>query len=670
MEHPSRAYVLHASATHEHAAWVEGLKALVADAKGDRKSPKKELKKVSKKALEDPSLYEYGSLFDEPRRDKDRRRDPPKDEYDGRDDRDRDDDRENDDRRRSPNRRDEYGDGDRRRREDRRDDRDRRRRDDRDREGGRDDRRRRSEDAASPRTPPGAAYDEPPAEEEEADFSQLADEMDEILNDPPPEERVREKAPSREAAFDFAPPRPRREERVEEDRPRDRDDDEVRRSGDGAPGKPPPPARSPEERRADVRRERHEEKATAAQKKARDRAEDRVRKSREGAKFRAGDAVDARYRGGAEVYAGVIARVRGDERYDVDYDDGEVEDRAGGDLIALRGGADFAAGARVDVDCRGRSYPGVARCGHADGSYDVDFADGEREKGVEGRRLTAIRAQKPASPERRKERAPESPQFDDEIDLGAEDELMKKARPARHRHPFADDDDDDAGRRRPSRKAKKTPAKNLDDLAPADVNTPPSSQPVLAVPGSAAPEAPTKKKALPAAKIARRGAGGDELDVDWGGGAAKKKGGKPKSALAKRLEQGGGRRPSKRRSKAEAARQAADSDDDENLEDAVAAERERLNRKKAMADARREATTEAKSRVAAKEKKAKAPPKASPPPVAPIFGGVRPDSGFVDDDWDESLDATSPKKPAMPSTIGGFGGVKPDNDFLDDWDPE
>ena len=92
------------------------------------------------------------------------------------------------------------------------------------------------------------------AEEEEPEFSQLADEMDEILNDPPPQERVREKAPSREAAFDFAPPR--REERVEEDRPRDRDDDEVRRSGDGAPGKPPPPARSPEERRASQKRAR------------------------------------------------------------------------------------------------------------------------------------------------------------------------------------------------------------------------------------------------------------------------------------------------------------------------------------------------------------------------------------------------------------------------------
>ena len=187
------------------------------------------------------------------------------------------------------------------------------------------------------------------------------------------------------------------------------------------------------------------------------------------------------------------------------------------------------------------------------------------------------------------------------------------------------------------------------------------------------PEAPTKKKDLPAAKSARRAAGGDELDIQWGDGSKPRKS-KPKSALAKRLEEGGSRKPSKR-SRAKPEKRVDDSDD-ENVEDDLLAERERLNRIKALADARRDSAKAAKKKVADKEKESKKKKKDkaedSKPKAPSLFGGVRPDDGFVDDDWDASLDSPAARKalPAKGGPIGGFGAVKPDADFLEDWDPE
>ena len=51
--------------------------------------------------------------------------------------------------------------------------------------------------------------------------------------------------------------------------------------------------------------------------------------------FREGDKVEARYRGNARAYPGRIARVNGDGTYNVDYDDGEKERGVAADLIKL-----------------------------------------------------------------------------------------------------------------------------------------------------------------------------------------------------------------------------------------------------------------------------------------------------------------------------------------------
>ncbi|KAH8049229.1 tudor domain-containing protein [Aureococcus anophagefferens] len=521
VEHPSRSYVLHAATTGEHADWVAGLKELVADAQGATKAKPAPAKAPPKK-LEDPALYEYGSLYD------DGRGEPPRDRYDDDHDRYR-------------------GDADARRRDD-----------DRDRDRGYD----------------GAAA---------ATAAPLADEMDDILNDGPASPSPEKPAPKR-AAFDFVPP--------------ERDDAPRGRGARHAP-------------------EWEDEDESA---------------------FRCGDAVVVQGSRGEPSREGVVVRVRPGERYDVDYDrGGDREGRVPGSALAFRDGDRHRAGDKVLARCRGgdATYPGTVRCGGADGTYDVDYDDGDRERGVPPAHVRALKQRSPKKPEPLARRSgDDSPQFDDEIDLGAEAL------------------DDTAARRRA-----RGPVNALE--------TPPAA--------SAPPAEAPKKRDLPAAKIARRAAGGDELDIQWGDGSKPRKS-KPKSALAKRLEEGGSRKPSKR-SRAKPEKRVDDSDD-ENVEDDLLAERERLNRIKALADARRDSAKAAKKKVADKEKESKKKKKDkaedSKPKAPSLFGGVRPDDGFVDDDWDASLDSPAARKalPAKGGPIGGFGAVKPDADFLEDWDPE
>merc|ERR1719171_1093331 len=52
-----------------------------------------------------------------------------------------------------------------------------------------------------------------------------------------------------------------------------------------------------------------------------------------GGKLREGDKVEARYRGKSRYYPGKISRDRGDGTYDIDYDDGERESRVSEELI-------------------------------------------------------------------------------------------------------------------------------------------------------------------------------------------------------------------------------------------------------------------------------------------------------------------------------------------------
>ena len=110
--------------------------------------------------------------------------------------------------------------------------------------------------------------------------------------------------------------------------------------------------------------------------------------------LRESDKVEARYRGRSKYYPGKISRDRGDGTFDVDYDDGEKETRVDKDLIRLIGGGDRAAspskarleeGAKVEGNYRGRGkwYAGKISRDRLDGTFDVDYDDGEKETRVD-----------------------------------------------------------------------------------------------------------------------------------------------------------------------------------------------------------------------------------------------------------------------------------------------
>merc|ERR1719230_2458315 len=113
-----------------------------------------------------------------------------------------------------------------------------------------------------------------------------------------------------------------------------------------------------------------------------------------GEEFSAGMKVEARYRGKSRYYPGRIAHVHRDGSCDIDYDDGEKESRVEPSLIkalepAGRGGRrdddKLEAGTKIEARYRGKSryYPGTIARAHLDGTYDIDYDDGEKEMGVE-----------------------------------------------------------------------------------------------------------------------------------------------------------------------------------------------------------------------------------------------------------------------------------------------
>ena len=100
--------------------------------------------------------------------------------------------------------------------------------------------------------------------------------------------------------------------------------------------------------------------------------------------------MEARYRGRSKYYPGRIARDRGDGTYDIDYDDGEKETRVLEEYIKAAGGGGgdgegLRVGDKVEARYRGRSkyYPGKIARVHSDGTFDVNYDDGESERGVQ-----------------------------------------------------------------------------------------------------------------------------------------------------------------------------------------------------------------------------------------------------------------------------------------------
>ncbi|GAB9476497.1 hypothetical protein Gpo141_00013561, partial [Globisporangium polare] len=119
-------------------------------------------------------------------------------------------------------------------------------------------------------------------------------------------------------------------------------------------------------------------------------------------KFKEGEKVEAQYKGKSKFYPGVISRCRLNGTYDIDYDDGEKETGVAAELIrslskepAVKKKVDdsdddkksskkFKEGEKVEAQYKGKSkfYLGViSRC-RLNGTYDIDYDDGEKETGV------------------------------------------------------------------------------------------------------------------------------------------------------------------------------------------------------------------------------------------------------------------------------------------------
>ena len=110
-----------------------------------------------------------------------------------------------------------------------------------------------------------------------------------------------------------------------------------------------------------------------------------------------GSKVEARFRGRSRYYPGKVLNVHRDGSFDIRYDDGESERMVDPSLVKLLGSRDLSnprrgswsgqlrQGQRVEARYKGRNrfYPGVISRIHGDGTYDVDYDDGEQERMVE-----------------------------------------------------------------------------------------------------------------------------------------------------------------------------------------------------------------------------------------------------------------------------------------------
>ena len=161
---------------------------------------------------------------------------------------------------------------------------------------------------------------------------------------------------------------------------------------------PSPPARRSRSPRADRERARERSRSRSPVRRERSRSPPRSKGA-----FKEGDRVEARFRGREKYYPGKIRTDRGDGTYDVSYDDGATETRVREDLIRAAsrrdvdddsrdgGDAKLRSGDKCEARYRGRDkwYPGVVGRANVDGSYDVDYDDGERERAVDGRHVRA-----------------------------------------------------------------------------------------------------------------------------------------------------------------------------------------------------------------------------------------------------------------------------------------
>jgi hypothetical protein len=105
-----------------------------------------------------------------------------------------------------------------------------------------------------------------------------------------------------------------------------------------------------------------------------------------------GSKIEARYKGKSKYYPGIVVRDREDGTYDIDYDDGEKETRVDEKFIKKTQSSTesrITEGSIVETDMRseGRYVSGKVVRDRGDGTYDIICDDGEREYRTDGRRI-------------------------------------------------------------------------------------------------------------------------------------------------------------------------------------------------------------------------------------------------------------------------------------------
>jgi hypothetical protein len=123
-----------------------------------------------------------------------------------------------------------------------------------------------------------------------------------------------------------------------------------------------------------------------------------------GGQFREGQKVEARFRGRSKWFKGKVLRANRDGTYDVEYEDGDRETDVNAELIrALEGAsrpttpassAHFHEGQKIEARYKAgtRWYKGRVSRSNRDGTFDIDYDDGEREIRVAPELIRSVRA--------------------------------------------------------------------------------------------------------------------------------------------------------------------------------------------------------------------------------------------------------------------------------------
>ncbi|KAG3156427.1 hypothetical protein PI126_g8767 [Phytophthora idaei] len=150
-------------------------------------------------------------------------------------------------------------------------------------------------------------------------------------------------------------------------------------------------------------------------------------------RFEVGDVVKARYKKGTKLFSGKITRVRSDGTYDIKYDDGDTEMHVESSHIEAeeelssqdKKPESFTVGDKVNARYKGglKRFPGKILKVRMDGTYDIEYDDGDTELRVKSSAIELIPGSKP-----KKIEAKASSDKDDIFGDSDSDDKTKKSR--------------------------------------------------------------------------------------------------------------------------------------------------------------------------------------------------------------------------------------------------